>query len=140
PSAMTAAEAAIVRSAAAAEPSDCADLDLAMKCLAAIQRQSAEMASGVPMALMSQLRRAGRGEEADRIYRELVSQGQTPRQIVAAMQAAADNDDLEQTLTLLDRFAKHDLQSTESRSAARTERLMLASAVNRIAGTKQRQT
>jgi tetratricopeptide (TPR) repeat protein len=138
PPVTTAAEAALARNAQSADPPDAADLDLAIKCLASLERQSAEMGSGVQIALMSQLRRAGRTEEADRIYHELMTHGQTARQIVAAMQAAAENDDLEQTLVLLDRFAKRDLQSTESRAAVRTERTLLASAVNRIAGTKQR--
>jgi predicted Zn-dependent protease len=120
------------------EPLSPADLELALKSFQGVQRSGGDLAASLSVALIGQLRRSSRSAEADSMYRELVSHADSPRQIIAAMQIAAESEDFEQTLVLLDRFAKRDLQSTESKAAVRAERTLLASAINRLAAAKQR--
>src|SRR5205814_7054189 len=70
-----------------------AELDLLLRSFRAVQRgmqdQSFDIGSRYAASLMTELRRAGRAKEADRLYQELIAHTDTPRQIFSAMQVAA---------------------------------------------------
>lgn len=129
------------QSARALEPLSPADLELAVKSFDGVRRLAGDfaIATNLTSPLLKQLRQAGKEAEAERIYRSQVTQAQTQRQLIAAMQIAAEADEFEQTLTLLDRFAKQSLQPNESKNAARSERTLMASVVTRLGNAKPRQ-
>src|SRR5207247_5615404 len=70
-----------------------AELDLLVRSFQAVQRLTKDplfdVGSRYGVALMTELRRAGRAEDADRLYQELTARTETPLQIVAAMYVAA---------------------------------------------------
>jgi tetratricopeptide (TPR) repeat protein len=119
------------------DPLEPAELDLAVRSYRAIIGNLQEMSPRIAAPLLSELRRAGRGEEAERMYREILATVETSRQILTAMQVAADSEDMPAALLLLDRSAKRNLgTSTGGTTAARSDHALVASAVQRIAASK----
>ncbi len=113
------------------------ELDLAIRCYRAIQSGLQDTSTRTAAPLLSELRRAGRAEEADRLYREILTSVQTPRQILTAMQVAADSDDMPSALSLLDWFAKKTVAASGgTNSSARSDHTLVSTAVQRLAATR----
>jgi tetratricopeptide (TPR) repeat protein len=122
---------------AKADPLEPADLDLAIRCYRAIQSSLQDTSTRLAVPLLAALRRAGRGEEAEQTYRDILLSADTPRQVLTAMQVAAESEDMPAALSLLDRFAKKSVAlSGGTNAAARLDHTLVASSVQRIAVTK----
>src|SRR5581483_3347220 len=73
---------------------------------------------------------------ADQMYREVLSNVHTPRQMLTAMQIAAEAEDMPAALSLLDRFAKRSSAGSSVGAQTRTDRVAIANAVQRMAASK----
>ncbi|MCI0361269.1 MAG: tetratricopeptide repeat protein, partial [Planctomycetaceae bacterium] len=122
-------------------PLSAEDLELATKSLASVERAFAGQTSANPYStyfrqyVTAELVRAGRKEDEEKLYRQVVSASDTTAQIVDAFSMAARRGDLPTATALLDRFAKLDLQNNDTKStSARQSRASLGNAVSMLAG------
>src|SRR5262245_25151461 len=121
------------------------ELDLMRRSFRAVEQASSTQrqtmtysVAYVQRAVLAELKGAVQKTEEERLYRDILAKPETTTQIADAMQIAVYRNDVAAFLTLLDRFAKKDLQTADTKSTpARSARTSAGNLVGQLAGNGQ---
>ena len=125
-------------------PLSAEDLELLTDSLSAVeqalvgQANASAYSRSLRQTVMAELRRAGRKEDEEKLYQQIVTASDTTEQLMAAFQMASWRGDLPAATSLLNRFAQKDLQTNDTKSLpARQARASMGSSVGMLVGGAQ---